>query len=74
MKSQMKTADKSGARVAVIIGEDEVANGTATVRHLRSDGDQETVRRDEIGNRFFGWTDAEASAELLNHVDAGTSI
>jgi histidyl-tRNA synthetase len=51
MKSQMKTADKSGARVALLVGEDEVAKGTVTVRHLRGDAEQESVRRDEIVER-----------------------
>lgn len=35
-KSQMKKADASGAAFAVIIGEDEVSNATATVKHLRT--------------------------------------
>ena len=35
MKSQMKVADRSGAAVAVIVGSDEVAAGTVTVRPLR---------------------------------------
>ncbi|MFM8846987.1 MAG: His/Gly/Thr/Pro-type tRNA ligase C-terminal domain-containing protein, partial [Actinomycetota bacterium] len=35
MKSQMKVADRSGARVALIIGDDELAAGTVTVRHMR---------------------------------------
>jgi len=34
MKSQMKTANKSRAVVAVIIGEDELARGVATVRPM----------------------------------------
>ncbi len=45
MKSQMKAADRSKAQVAVILGEDEVAAGTATVRPLRTQGDQITVPR-----------------------------
>jgi histidyl-tRNA synthetase len=35
-KSQMKRADGSGAAYAVILGDDEVANGTASVKALRS--------------------------------------
>jgi histidyl-tRNA synthetase len=42
MKSQMKTADHSGARLALIIGEDELAAGTVTVRDLAS-SEQTTV-------------------------------
>lgn len=34
MKSQMKAADRSGARFAVIVGSDELANDTVTLRPL----------------------------------------
>jgi histidyl-tRNA synthetase len=36
-KSQMKRADASGAAFAVILGEDEVANGVVGVKPLRSE-------------------------------------
>ena len=42
MKAQMKAASRSGARFAVIVGDDEKATGTATVRDL-TDGEQSTV-------------------------------
>lgn len=42
-RSQLKKADKSGARWALIWGEDEVANGTVTVKSLREQGLQESV-------------------------------
>ena len=47
MRAQMKAADRSGARHAVIVGDQEVADGTATVRPLRAEfGDhQEAVPR-----------------------------
>ncbi|MNN83577.1 Histidine--tRNA ligase [compost metagenome] len=35
-KSQMKRADGSGAAYAVIIGEDEIAQGTAVVKEMRN--------------------------------------
>ena len=42
----MKAADRSGAAVAVIIGDDERAAGTVVVRPLRGgDGDQTVVAR-----------------------------
>lgn len=41
-KSQMKKADKSGAAVALILGEDEAARGEVTVKYLRQN-DQVTV-------------------------------
>jgi histidyl-tRNA synthetase len=48
MKSQMKSADRSGAEVAVIIGADEAASGTAVARPLRTDADQSTVELDAL--------------------------
>ncbi len=39
MKSQMKSADRSGATIAVIVGEDEAAAAEVTVRPLRHAGD-----------------------------------
>jgi histidyl-tRNA synthetase len=52
-KSQMKKADKSGADVALIWGEDEVNAGTVTVRPLRAGadgqrGEQKTVPGNEL--------------------------
>jgi len=38
-KAQFKRADTSGARVAVILGADEVASDTASVKYLRGAGD-----------------------------------
>jgi histidyl-tRNA synthetase len=45
MKAQMKAADRSGARFAVIVGTDEVAAGHATVKDLRGDLGQRSVPR-----------------------------
>jgi histidyl-tRNA synthetase len=47
MKAQMKAADRSGARVAVIVGADEEAAGEVTVRPLRG-GEQQRVPRSEL--------------------------
>ncbi|MGQ5521899.1 histidine--tRNA ligase [Chitinimonas sp. PSY-7] len=47
-KSQMKKADGSGARFAVILGEDEVATGTAVVKPLRDGGEQRNVAQPEL--------------------------
>jgi histidyl-tRNA synthetase len=38
-KSQMKRADSSGAAYAVIIGEDEIAQGNAVVKEMRAGGE-----------------------------------
>jgi len=42
-KSQMKKADASGARYAVIIGEDEVSTRRVTLKPLRGGGEQKTL-------------------------------
>ena len=49
MKSQMKAAGRSGARVAVIVGDQEVADATATVRDL-AQGEQQVVPRDKVAD------------------------
>jgi histidyl-tRNA synthetase len=48
MKSQMKSADKSGARVALIVRAEELAAGTVSVRPMRGTGEQRTVLRSEV--------------------------
>ena len=48
MKAQMKAADRSGAAVAVIIGDDERAAATAVVRPLRGGTGQTVVARSDL--------------------------
>jgi histidyl-tRNA synthetase len=52
MKSQMKAADRSGARLAVIIGSDESAAGTVLIRDLRDGADQVLVTRSDLIDRL----------------------
>jgi histidyl-tRNA synthetase len=47
-KSQMKKADKSGATIALIIGDDEVANQTISIKYLRIDREQEIIGQDQL--------------------------
>lgn len=47
MKSQMKVADRSGARVAIIIGPDEAEAGNCTVRNLMT-SEQSLVLQTEV--------------------------
>lgn len=47
-KSQMKKADGSGARFAVILGEDEARAGTAVIKPLRDGGEQRSVAQVEL--------------------------
>jgi histidyl-tRNA synthetase len=47
-KSQMKKADASGAAFALIIGDDEAANGRVAVKPLRGGGEQVAVAVSEV--------------------------
>ena len=49
-KSQMKKADRSGARYAVILGENEVAGETAGLKPLRSDEPQQEVAQAQLAS------------------------
>jgi len=53
LKSQMKLADKIGARKVIMIGEDELARQEVTLRDMRTK-DQMTVRIDGIVNYLQG--------------------
>jgi len=48
IKSQMKKADKSGANIAFILGEDEIEKKVITVKFLREKKEQEVIRLDEV--------------------------
>jgi histidyl-tRNA synthetase len=62
-KAQFKRADKSGAALAVVLGEDELARGVAAVKPLRGGGAQE-----DCGLEFL-----PACLERLLAVDDGTT-
>ncbi len=47
-KSQFKKADKSGARLALILGEDEVANRVVGFKPLRDEGEQQSIAWDAL--------------------------
>ena len=48
MKSQMKSADRSAARFAIIVGEDEAAAGEVTLKSLRDAGEQRRIARGDL--------------------------
>jgi len=47
-KSQMKKADASGADLALVLGEDEVAAGTVSIKSLREGGEQSTISQETL--------------------------
>lgn len=50
-KAQFKRADRSGAALALVLGEDELARGVVTVKHLREDLEQRQLDLSELA----GW-------------------
>jgi histidyl-tRNA synthetase len=42
-KNQLKKADKSGAEIALIVGEDEAKDGKVAIKFLREDLPQQTL-------------------------------
>jgi len=48
-KAQFKRADKSGAQLALILGEDEVSHEVVSVKDLRQDVEQQSVDWNELG-------------------------
>ncbi len=50
LKSQFKRADKSGAQIALILGEDELEKKQLTVKYLRNDKPQITIKSQEISD------------------------
>jgi histidyl-tRNA synthetase len=48
----LKKADASGARLALIVGDDEAAAGTIAIKQLRDGGDQVAVPLQDLAARF----------------------
>lgn len=47
-KKQIKKADQSGARVAILLGEDEISRGVASIKFLREQKEQKEVAISEL--------------------------
>jgi histidyl-tRNA synthetase len=47
-KQQFKRADKAGADIALIIGEDEIADNTVGIKSMQSGDQQESVKRKDL--------------------------
>jgi len=51
-KSQFKKADRSGARFALILGDDELAKGVVSIKNLREQAEQQEVALDQLVEFF----------------------
>ena len=54
MKAQFKRADRSGARFALVLGDDEIANNKVVVKPLRTDEQQRVIARDDVVEQLRG--------------------
>lgn len=54
LKAQMKKADASGAPLALIVAEDELAAGEVSLRDLRNTGDQQRIKATELVEAVAG--------------------
>ena len=52
-KSQFKKADKSGAKLALIMGDDEAARGEVNIKWLREDRPQQTVSDKQLVDQLI---------------------
>ena len=50
MKSQFKRADKSGAALALVLGEQELQDNSIGIKYLREQREQQTLARDTLSN------------------------
>jgi len=58
LKSQVKRADRSGAQLALILGEDELQAGTIAIKYLRTEQKQETILQTELAQWLERFTEA----------------
>ena len=52
LKSQFRRADRSGADLALVLGDDEIAAEEVTIKPLRQAGEQESVALDALADRL----------------------
>lgn len=55
LKAQMKKADASGARFALIVAQDELSNGTVTLKDMQGQLGQVTVAAADLVNTLQQW-------------------
>jgi len=47
-KAQLKRADRSGAELAIIVGNEEASVGSVIIKHLRSEQEQQTIAQAQL--------------------------
>jgi histidyl-tRNA synthetase len=57
-KAQFKRADRSGAHLALVLGEDEIRNGQVAIKFLRSGDEQLTIDRNDAKDWIRSYVDS----------------
>lgn len=58
LKSQFKRADRSGAQLALILGDDEIQANTVAIKPLRIDRNQETILQEQLAQWLIDYIKA----------------
>jgi histidyl-tRNA synthetase len=58
LKSQFKRADKSGAQLALILGDDEMQAGTVAIKPLRTEENQETIVQSQLAQWLMNFIES----------------
>ncbi|MGM0536029.1 MAG: histidine--tRNA ligase [Pseudomonadota bacterium] len=61
-KSRMKKADRSGARLALLLGEDELAEGSVTLKFLREEREQQRLPQTALAETLTSLLEGESFA------------
>jgi len=62
LKSQFRKADKSGASLALVLGKEELTDGTVTLKPLRGGDAQQNVPRSELSQASY-WRELQADQQ-----------
>ncbi|HSP28663.1 MAG TPA: histidine--tRNA ligase [Ilumatobacteraceae bacterium] len=62
MKAQMKLANRSGARFALIVGDDELAAGTVVLKPMHGEGEQVAISRSDVAAHLAARTPSLSSS------------
>ena len=65
IKAQLKKADLSGARLAIILGEDEIASGTVAIKALRERHAQIALPAEQLGDYCIQYFDTEEQKKAI---------
>ncbi|MCR4925019.1 MAG: histidine--tRNA ligase [Clostridiales bacterium] len=73
LKAQMKYANKLNAQYSMVLGEDEIVKGKATVKNMDT-GDQEEISLEDFSENFMRMSINESMKDLQNTMGDGQGV